>query len=378
MGTALLVLGGIEAVTATGFETALQQRQGDVEPFYDSAFTIQVFRGLVLGLLVWLVAPVAADIVAAPIVAPVIRAASVILVLRGFYNPARVRLFREFRYDVYFWWSLPEVAVTLGLSIALGIALRSVWALVISALAGQAVSTAMSYAMVRRRPRLSLNRVRIRELAHFGKWVFASQLMTFLSLQGDNAFVAKVLGIGPLGLYQVAFRIAELPVTGFTQVVTQVALPALSAIQTERQRLRSWYVTAQGIVVAVHGTFVGLFLLFGGPLVHVLLGDRWLTIVPVLKVLVIAMFFRSMVDVSSTLFNALGEPRYSYYLHATRVAIMATALYPLSRIVHGITGVAIAVLLSLLGAMILCVHRLHTMLGGGWIGEMRLLIAKRS
>src|SRR5260370_30721490 len=152
--------------------------------------------------------------------------------------------------------------------------------------------------------------------------------MTFLSVQGDNGLVAKILGIGSLGLYQVAFRIAELPVTGFTQVVSQVALPSLSALQGEPDRLRSWYVGAQRVVLLVHGAFVALVLLFGGPLTRAMLGPTWMPIVPALRILVVAMLLRALVDLAGVLFNALGEPRFAYRLHAARVAIMAGANHP--------------------------------------------------
>src|SRR5260370_1885874 len=155
--------------------------------------------------------------------------------------------------------------------------------------------------------------------------------MTFLGLQGDNGFVAKILGIGSLGLYQVAFRIAELPVTGFTQVVSQVALPSLSALQGEPDRLRSWYVGAQRVVLLVHGAFVALVLLFGGPLTRALLGPTWMAIVPALRILFVAMLLRALVDLAGVLFNALGEPRFADRLQAARLAIMPASSSSLRR-----------------------------------------------
>lgn len=377
MGVALLVMSGLEAVTGTGFETALLQRQGDIEEFYDSAFTVQVLRGLALAVLLWLVAPLAAAFVHAPAVVPVLRAIAFVVVLRGCSNPARVRVFRDLRYDKFFWWSLPEVVVVLSLSIILGIALRNVWALVIPTIAGQAVATAVSYVLARRAPRFAFVPARVKELVAYSKWVLGTQVMTFLSLQGDNAFVARFLGVGALGFYQVAFRIAELPVTGFTHVVTQVGLPTLSALQSDRARLRSSYAAAQGMVVAVHGAFVAVILLFGGLLVHTALGTRWMPIVPALKVLAVAMLIRSVVEVASTLFNAMGVPRFSYRLHTLRVLAMAVALYPLSQWLEGITGVAVAVLLSLAAALILCEKQLRGTLGGNVVTDLRDLLKKR-
>ncbi len=276
MATAFVILEAIETFTGTGFDTALIQRRDDVDNFYDSAFTIQALRGVLLAALLSLTAPAAAAFFRGPGLVPVLRALGLVLIFRGLTNPAKVRLIRELRYDTLFWWSIPEVAVGLGLAIALGMVLRNVWALIIPVIAAQLMSTIVSHLIVQRRPRLALDWVRLRDVAHYSKWVLATQVMTFLSTQGDNAFVARVLGIAPLGFYQVAFRIAELPVTGFTQVVGQVAFPSLSALHSDRDRLKSWYFAAQRVTLLVHGGFVLLVLLFGGPFTRAILGARWM------------------------------------------------------------------------------------------------------
>jgi lipopolysaccharide exporter len=374
MGAALVILAALEAFTGTGFETALLQRRGDIDHLYDSVFTIQLLRGVGLAALVWMAAPFAAAFFRGPVLVPVLRAVGVVLILRGLANPAKLQLYRELRYDTLFWWSLPEVAISLGSAVALGVVLRNVWALVISLIATQAVATVLSHIIVARAPRLALDRAAIREVAHYSKWVLATQAVTFLNVQGDNGFVARALGIGSLGFYQVAFRIAELPVTGFTQVVMQVALPSLSALQRERDHLRSWYIGAERIVLIVHGAFVALILLFGAPLTHAFLGPIWMPIVPALKILVVAMLLRALVDLAGTLFNAVGEPRLAYRLHGTRLAIMAVAIYPLSQLMGGLQGVAVAVLLSLIGAMALCLRDVRTTLGAGVLDQLRELL----
>jgi len=373
MATAFVILGAIETFTGTGFETALIQRRDDVDNFYDSAFTIQALRGVLLAALLWLAAPAAAGFFRGPALVPVLRAIGLVMVLRGLANPAKVRLFRELQYETLFWWTLPEVVTGLGLAIALGIVLRNVWALVIPVIASQAVTTVVSHLIARRRPRLALDWTRLREIARYSKWVLATQVMTFLSVQGDNAFVARVLGIAPLGFYQVAFRIAELPVTGFTQVVNQVALPSLSALHGERGRLKSWYFAAQRLVLLANGAFALLILLLGARFTRALLGPGWLPIVPALKILAVAMVLRSVVTAAGVLFNALGEPRLTYRLHGARLAIMAATIYPLSRIMGGLEGVAVSVLLSLLGATLAYLVSLRATLGVGWVEQLRRL-----
>lgn len=372
MGTALVLLSTVETFTGTGFETALIQRRRHVERFYDMAFTVHLLRGVALTAVFWGAAPLAASFFGGPALIPVLRVVGLVPLFRGCANPARLRFVRRLQYDALFWWGLPETLVNLGLAITLGFLLRSVWALVIPVVASQAVAAVVSHLMVGRTPRFALHWSRFREIARYGKWVLGAQIMTFLSQQGDNAFIAKVLGMAPLGYYQVASRVAELPVTGFSQVVGEVALPSLSALHADRDRLRDWYFTAQRAVLVAHGLFLVPVLAFCGPLTRLLLGARWMPIVPTLRILAVAMVLRSVITIAGTLFNALGEPRISYQLTAVRAVLMAVTIYPLGRVLH-VEGVAIAVLIGVIGATLFYVRALRTTFGLDWRGQARHL-----
>jgi O-antigen/teichoic acid export membrane protein len=97
-------------------------------------------------------------------------------------------------------------------------------------------------------------------------------------------------------------------------------------------------------------------------------------IVPALKILTVGMLLRSVVTLGATLFNALGEPRFAYQLNAVHVAIMAVTIFPLSRLLGGLPGVATSVSLSLLGACLLYVWRVRGTLGLGWRDQIAHLV----
>jgi len=377
MGTALVIIGAIEAFTSTGFEAALVQRRDDVEQFYDSAFTLQVLRGACLALLLWWIAPAAALFFSGTELVPVLRVTGIALVLRGFVNPARLHLIRELRFDRLFWWSVPEATIGLLLAVGFGLWMRNVWALVCTFIGTQAVTTVVSHFMVRRQPHFALDWSRVRAMVQYSKWVLATHILDFLILQGDSAFVAKVLGVAQLGFYQVASRVAELPLRGFTQVVGDVGLPSLSAMQNDRERLLRWYFTGQGAVLLVQILFVTPVLLFGGQITGALLGDRWLPLVTTLKILTIAMVLRSFLVIASTLFNAYGEPRYSYRIHAARLAFMGVVIYPLGRLL-GIEGVAIAAVVGLIGGTLVYFVTIRRLLNVGGLEHLKRLLRQRS
>ena len=50
-----------------------------------------------------------------------------------------------------------------------------------------------------------------KELNNYGKWIAGSNFLQFVYSQGDDLLVGRMLGTTSLGLYQLAYRISNLP-----------------------------------------------------------------------------------------------------------------------------------------------------------------------
>jgi O-antigen/teichoic acid export membrane protein len=355
-GIALLALGTVEAVTSTGVETALVSHPGEAEEDLDPAFTIQVLRGLLVAAAVFAAAPLAASFLGSGRATPVIRAVAVLALLRGLANPALALATRRMEFGRLFWWSVPEQVAGFVLAVGLAVARRDVWALVAAAVGSQVVAVAASWAMLPRRPRLVLRGEGVRRLLHYGKWVSGARTMMFLSLNADNAVVARFLGAGALGIYQLAFRIGELGVSTFTRAMVQVALPVLSQLQASPARLGRAFRAVFRLALVANAVFAVGVALFAHPVVERLLGREWLPAVPVLRILAVAMVFRAVVVVSNQLFNAVGRPSLTLQVNAVRLGVMLAAVLPLLH-AFGLRGVALSVLLGGLASAVLCLHR---------------------
>ena len=81
VGVALLAVELIERFTRLGVSAALIQRKEDIKDYLDTAWTMVVIRGLVLGGLLFSSAPFVAGLFNAPAARPVIQAMGIVLVL---------------------------------------------------------------------------------------------------------------------------------------------------------------------------------------------------------------------------------------------------------------------------------------------------------
>lgn len=343
MAIAVLALGFVEAVTSSGVDTALLAERSEIEPYLDPAFTIQLARGVVVFLMLWIAAPALAWAFHDEVAVNVIRSVATIAPLRGAANPALALVIRRLDFRRVFLWSLPEVLSSLCLAVVLVSVRGDVWALVVTAVAAQATATAASYGMVRRRPRLCLHRESIRSLLGFGKFVSGSRALMYLSVNLDAAAVGVALGTHALGLYQFAIRVAELPVVTFTKAAAQVLLPAASGAETSETLVRTWRAMLWA-VVGVNVAAAAFILLFAERAVAAV-APRWLDAVPVMQILAVAMVFRGVIILAGQLLDGVGQPARTLRLNAERLAVLVLLL-PALMWRTGLTGVALAVVVT--------------------------------
>lgn len=340
LGIALLALGWLEHFTESGFKTALVRKRGDIHEYLDTSWTVQILRAIALSIVVFAAAPLAARFFGAPEATPIIRAIALVTLLRGLTNPAVVYLRRELDFSREVAWHLGSAVVGVTVAVVLALAYRSVWALVVSVIAAQATEAVVSYWVRPYRPRLRIEWNRARELMRFGKWVFFGNGLGYIAAQLDSLVVGRVLGAGALGFYQMAQRLAFLPTSQVGRRARSVLLPAYARLATPGDRRRA-FLKALVVVAAIVVPVGGFVSVFGEALVGLVLGERWLPMVPAFQILVWSGVVRAIVFTATPLTTAAGRPDLPLWGIMLRIGVLGAAIYPMSTAL-GLVGAALA------------------------------------
>jgi O-antigen/teichoic acid export membrane protein len=176
----------------------------------------------------------------------------------------------------------------------------------------------------------------------------------FLSVRGDDLFVAAALGTTAAGAYSIAFRYAELPVLLVTHAIVGVALPVWSGAAKEPDRVRRWFLQTC-LLSGTLNVAIGAAAFALAPLVLPLpRGMTWEATRPLVLILMIASFGRSLILLAEPYFYAAGRPAVWFWMNVCRVGTTAALIVPLtSRL--GTAGVAIAVTAGMFCAVPLAV-----------------------
>lgn len=347
MGMALLTLAILESGSRLGLETALIQKKENVETYLNAAWTAGVIRGLALFAVLSGLAPMAAKLFRTPDVRMIIQAAGAVFLFHALTNIGLVLLQRDLDYPRQFVFGLSGELAGLVTAVAAAVILRNAWALVIGYLAGSLTRCLISYLVHPFRPRLRFEADKVRELFRFGRWILGSAVAMFLITQGDDVFVGAFLGPAALGFYQMAYRISNVPATEITNVISEVTFPAYSRIQDAPERLQDAYLKVLQITVFFSFPAALLILCLARDMTLAFLGEKWLPMVPVLKILTVLGLIRSVLATTGPLFYAVGRPKLIARFQILQLLLLAVLIYPLSAR-WGLPGTGLAAVVSAL------------------------------
>ena len=238
MALVSVVLLGLGQFSDVGIgPSIMQSKRGDDPDFLNTAWTIQVIRGIGLFLVAALLAWPAARFYGAPDLMAMLPVAGLTLLITGF-NPTSLETVH--RHMQLGRLTLIDIATqVIGVLIAIAFAwwLRSAWALVISGVVSALVQLWFYKAFL---PGIN-NRFRWEpaarhELIHFGKWIFLSTVCGFIFSQSDKIVLGKYLELGAFGIYNIGFFLASFPLMLGSMVNQKIVIPIYRECPPDQSR----------------------------------------------------------------------------------------------------------------------------------------------
>lgn len=227
MALVTVVTVGLMMFSDVGIGPAIaQNRRGDDPDFLNTAWTIQVGRGVLLWGAACALAWPMAQLYDAPDLLTYLPIAGMSLVLAGF-NPTRIETaHRHLLVGRLTALDLLSQFIGIAAMIVLAWVTQSVIALVIGGVIGAAAKLAlMHFGLPGAVNRFRWEKTAARELLSFGKWIFLSTAFWFISSQGDKAILGKFLTLESLGIYNIGYFLASFPLLLGHAVNQRVMIP---------------------------------------------------------------------------------------------------------------------------------------------------------
>lgn len=344
-GIVTLAISLFEIFTETGINIVLIQEDEDIAPLINTAWVVSILRGLAIFLLMSLFAIPLALFFSSPASAQFLFFAGLIPLVKGFINPAIVSFQKNLEFQKEFNLRLAILVLESLTAIALAFLTRSVVSLIFGLLAGATLEVLLSFVFCRPRPRLYFEREKFNKILGRGKWITLTGIFSCLVDQGDDAIVGRLLGVSSLGLYQMAYKISNLPFTEITDVFSRVTFPIYTKITKDKEEVFKNFKRVLLLTIFFVVPAATIIFLFPEAIIKIVLGEKWLGAAQALRILAIFGLTRAIGGVAGPILFAFKRQDLAAKIEFAKLVFLAIFIVPLTK-AYGIAGASLAVLFS--------------------------------
>jgi PST family polysaccharide transporter len=280
-----LVIASLLLVGTLGLGGAIVVRQDLGRTQLRTALTLMTSAYLACATVLVALSPLASDLLDEPRASGVLRALTIPVVFGGvtwFYAALMQRELQFARQFVCIGGQVVGIAVT---SIPLAASGLGVWSLVIGQISGAVVYTALLVSLAPYRVTPGLDGETARSLWKSG-WGFMLQGgASFVEQNADYAVIGIKVGSQQLGLYSIAYRIAEIPNNFIVEPVAQATFPGFARMRERGEDVAGAFLMTLRLTALCAFPLGVLTAAVAAPLIESILGPKWIGMVGLLQIL---------------------------------------------------------------------------------------------
>lgn len=293
----------------SGLGAALIYKQNTEKQHYMVAFLSNIIIGLFFWVILYFAAAPISRFFDYPSLKLVLRVMSFGFLLRSFGSVSNFLLQKNIKFKKLF---IVEVSSNL-LSSIIGIGLSlywdmGIWALIYSILL-MILFNSIGYMIFNKQQIIvfsGLKKRHFRDLFSFGAGLTLVKLSNFLSTNGINFLIGKLMTLTNLGVFERLYRVMILPGRYVGNVLDKIMFPSMARFNDDNDRLYAYYRKALVLVNAIMFPTTLLLILFSKEIIYILLGEKWMDSVTPLRILFLCLLFRVSIRMCDSVVRARG------------------------------------------------------------------------
>jgi O-antigen/teichoic acid export membrane protein len=321
-------LSGLESLSDLGIGMdVVQHPRGDDPLFINTAFIIQMGRGLII----WVVAAGLAYPFALFYHQPAVIALAVVgslsTLVRGFSSGSMWLLTRHVRLKELTILNTGSDVFGLLVSVVWALISPTAWALVAGRVGATVALTIASHVVAENRVSLEWDPKAARDILAFGAGIFVSTSTYFLAGEAERLVVGKFVNLIELGCFALALSISSAASRGFGQVVGQVFFPMMSdSIREDRESAVRHFMKTRHLVLIISVCMSVGFIVGSNWVVHLLLGPKYAQAGWMLQLLGVRGALELFMSVTASMLFALGTSKYAAIANISKLIFLAIGL----------------------------------------------------
>jgi O-antigen/teichoic acid export membrane protein len=289
-----------------GLSSAAVQRTTVTDEQFSTLFWINIAVGALLGVVAVALAPAIAAFYHEPRLLPV----TVVLAAGFLFNAAGIQhsvlLQRQMRFTALAVISVVSLIVGTAIAILGARAGYGYWALVAMTVTLPLIATIGFWLTTGWVPGRPHRQVGIRSMMRFGGTVTLNGLLAYIAYNSEKVLLGRFWGADAIGLYGRAYQLINIPTDNLNSAVGEVAFSALSRLQDDPSRLKSYFLKGYSLVLGLTLPITIACAFFADDLILLLLGPKWKDAAIIFRLLAPTIAIFALINPLSWLLVSLG------------------------------------------------------------------------
>jgi O-antigen/teichoic acid export membrane protein len=154
----------------------------------------------------------------------------------------------------------------------------------------------------------------IRSMLHYGGLVTLNSVVMYLGNNLEKVLLGRIWGAEILGVYGRAYQLINLPGENLNSTLGTVMFPALSRVQNDPARLRSYFLKGYALFMSIVAPITVSCGLLAHDIIFVMLGSQWSQAVPIFQLLAPTILASASISPFGCLMQATGNVVRSLYI----------------------------------------------------------------
>lgn len=341
-----------------GLSTAAVQHASVTDKQISTLFWINVLVGASLTVLLMAMGPLIAAFYHEPRLFWVCAALSTSFLLNAAGIQHSALLQRQMRFTALATIDTICLVVSISLGIGMAKAGYGYWALVGMTLVSPLATTVALWGTTRWVPGTPHRNVGIRSLIRFGGTLTLNGVVVYIAYNLEKVLLGRFWGAEAIGVYGRAYQLVSIPTDNLNSSVGGVAFSALSRVQNDSSRLRSYFLKGYALILGLTIPITVVCTLFANELILVVLGSKWREAIPIFRFLAPSILTFAMINPFAWLLFATGRVERSLKIALVIAPLVITGY--LIGLPYGPRGVALgystAMALWIVPHIVWCIH----------------------
>lgn len=338
---------GMELLTDIGVgQNIVADRRGETPDFYNTAWTLQAVRGIILSIAFAIAAMPLSALYGGGVFLPVLQLSALFLLVSGFQSVGRYIAQRRQQARALALFEMTVATTAMAVQILLAWMWPTIWALVFGALVSGLIATIASYWIVPGiKMRLHLDRNSLFDILHFSKWIFLSSIVFFVATNFDRLYLGTAIPLALLGVFGIARGLADMVGNLVIRVGNMVVFPAIAGARQNSADIRAKLGELRVPLLISAALCIAALVAVSDTLVKLIYDARYHAAAAMLPVLAVGLWFTVLATISEAILLGVGKPIYGTIANFAKLGWMVVMI-PAGVVAGGIGGAVLAIALG--------------------------------